>query len=128
MYKTILVRQLVEDGGRLLQELERRHFPITAAFWYDSPERDAWNLYIVSEAAQEPGPLEAYMRIQQAMAGLKLTSLSVDDIVVLGPQRSAFRDLRKTIEGVSQMSASGQRVKLEGVPLQDAYVYRWLYE
>jgi hypothetical protein len=128
MYKTILVKELIEDGKELLQELDRRHFPISAAFWYDSPDRDAWNLYIVSEAAHEPGPLEAYMRIQQAIAELKLRSLSVDDIVVLSPQRSAFRDLRRTIEGVSQMSASGERVKLEGVPLQDAYVYRWLYE
>lgn len=128
MYKTILVKELVEDGEKLLQELDRRHFPITAAFWYDSPERDAWNLYIVSEAAHEPGPLEAYMRIQQGMAGLNLASLSMDDIVVLSPQRSAFRDLRRTIEGVSQMSASGERVILEGVPLQDAYVYRWLYD
>ena len=128
MYKTILVKELIEDGEKLLQELDRQHFPISAAFWYDSPDRDAWNLYIVSEAAHQPGPLEAYMRIQQAMAGLKLTSLSVDDIVVLSPQRSAFRDLRRTIEGVSQMSVSGKRVKLEGVPLQDAYVYRWLYE
>jgi hypothetical protein len=128
MYKTILVKELIEDGENLLQELDRRHFPISAAFWYDSPDRDAWNLYIVSEAAHQPGPLEAYMRIQQAMGGLKLMSLSVDDIVVLSPQRSAFRDLRRTIEGVSQMSVSGERVKLEGVPLQDAYVYRWLYE
>jgi hypothetical protein len=128
MYKTILVRELIEDGERLLEELDRRHVQITAAFWYDSPDRDAWNLYIVSEAAHEPGPLEAYMRIQQAVSALKLTSLSLDDILVLSPQRSEFRDLRRIIEGVSQMSASGERVTLEGVPLQDAYVYRWLYE
>jgi hypothetical protein len=128
MYKTILVKELVEDGERLLQELDRRRFPITAAFWYDSPERLAWNLYIVSEVAHQPGPLEAYMQIQQAMAPLNGLSLSWDDIVVLSPERTQFRDLRKTIEGVSQMSVTGERVSLERVPLQDAYVYRWSYE
>ncbi len=128
MYKTILVKELIEDGDRLLQELDRRQFPISAAFWYDSPERLAWNLYIVSELAHEPGPLEGYMRIQQAMAGLKGVSLSLDDIVILGPRSTAFRDLRRTIEGVSQMSASGKKVNLEGVPLEDSYIYRWSYD
>jgi hypothetical protein len=128
MYKTILVKELIEDGEKLLQELDRRHFPMTAAFWYDSPDRLAWNLYIVSEVAHQPGPLEAYMRIQQAMAALNGVSLSLDDIVVLSPQRTQFRDLRKTIEGVSQMSVTGERVNLERVPLQDAYIYRWSYE
>ena len=128
MYKTILVKELIEDGERLVQELDRRHFPISAVFWYDSPERDAWNLYIVSETAHRPGPLEAYMQIQQAMADLNGLSLSLDDIVVLSPERTQFRDLRRTIEGVSQMSVTGERVSLERVPLQDAYVYRWSYE
>jgi hypothetical protein len=128
MYKTILVKELIEDGERLLQELDRRQFPITAAFWYDSPERLAWNLYIVSEVAHQPGPLEGLMRIQQAMAGLKDASFSLGDILVLSPRSTAFRDLRRTIEGVSQMSASGKRVNLEGVPLQDAYIYRWSYD
>ncbi len=127
MYKTILVKELIEDGNKLLQELDRRHFPISAAFWYDSPERLAWNLYIVSEIAYESGPLEGFMRIQQALAGLMGVSLSLDDIIVLSPQSTAFRDLRRTIEGVSQMSASGKKVNLEGVPLEDAYIYRWSY-
>ena len=39
-----------------------------------------------------------------------------------------FQDLRKTIEGVSQMSVTGERVNLERVPMQDAYVYRWSYD
>jgi hypothetical protein len=54
--------------------------------------------------------------------------LSLDDIVILSPQRTQFRDLRRTIEGVSQMSVTGERVNLERVPMQDAYVYRWSYD
>jgi hypothetical protein len=128
MYKTILVRELIEDGDRLLKELDRRQFPISAAFWYDSPERLTWKLYLVSEIAHQPGPLEGYIRIQQAMADLGEASFSLDDIVVLSPSSSAFRDLRKTIEGVSQMSISRKRVNLEGMDLGDAYVYRWSYD
>jgi hypothetical protein len=99
MYKTILVKELIEDGERLVQELDRRHFPITAAFWYDSPERDAWNLYIVSEVAHQPGPLEAYMQIRQAMAALNGLSLSLDDIVVLS------EDSRRPLSVMSETDA-----------------------
>jgi len=128
MYKTILVKELIEDGEKLLQELDRQHFPTTAAFWYDSPERQEWNLYIVSEVAHEPGLREAIRRVREALAALKGVSLSLDDIVILSPQRTQFRDLRRTIEGVSQMSVTGERVNLERVPMQDAYVYRWSYD
>jgi len=127
MYKTVLVKELIEDGERLMQGLDRRHLPITAAFWYDSPERLAWNLYIVSEMAYERGPLGAYTLVREALAALNGTSLSLDDIVILSPQRMQFRDMRRTIEGVSQMSVTGERVNLERVPMQDAYVYRWSY-
>jgi hypothetical protein len=128
MYKTILVKELIEDGEKLLQELDRQHFPITAALWYDSPERQEWNLYIVSEVAHEPGLREAIRRVREALAALKGVSLSLDDIVILSPQRMQFQDLRRTIEGVSQMSVTGERVNLERVPMQDAYVYRWSYD
>jgi hypothetical protein len=128
MYKTILVKELIEDGEKLLQELDREHFPITEAFWYDSPERLEWNLYIVTEKAYEPGPLGAYTRVREALATLNGVSLSMDDIVILSPQRMQFRDLRKTIEGVSQMSVTGERVNLERVPMQDAYIYLWSYD
>ena len=128
MYKTILVKELIEDGEKLMQELDRQHFPITAAFWYDSAERQEWNLYIVSEVAHEPGLREAIRRVREALATLNGVSLSLDDIVILSPQRMQFQDLRKTIEGVSQMSVTGERVNLERVPMQDAYVYRWSYD
>jgi hypothetical protein len=128
MYKTMLVKELIQDGERLLQELDRQQFPILAAFWYDSPERLAWNLYIVSEVAHQPGLREGYTSIQEVLAGLNGVSLSLGDIMILSPRSTTFQDLRRTIEGVSQMSATGKRVNLEGVSLQDAYIYRWSYD
>jgi HEPN domain len=82
----------------------------------------------VVREVHQPGPLEAYMQIQQAMGALDGLSLSLDDIIVIGPRSTAFRELRKTIEGVSQMSVSGKRVSLEGAAHEDAYIYRWSYD
>ncbi len=124
MYKTVLVKDLVEDGERLLQKLEVQKFPISAALWYYVPERMNWMLVIVSEVARH-GSLEAYMRIEQAMAGLKTLTLSLDDILVMSPHTRQFEDLRRTIEGVTQMGPPGQRISLDGMYFEDAYVYRW---
>ncbi|HEV2232846.1 MAG TPA: hypothetical protein VGV68_05515 [Terriglobia bacterium] len=128
MLKTILVKELVDDGEKLLQELDRRQFPITAAFWYESPERQRWKIYIVSDAAHQLGPLEGYKRVQEAMGALGGLSFALDDVAVWSPRSSTFRELRRTIEGVSQTSVSGERVHLEGAALEDAYIYRWSYE
>lgn len=125
MYKTVLVKELLEDGERLLQELDRQRFPIVAALWYYVPERMNWKLIIVSEAANAPGPLEAYMRIQTAMSRLKSLEISLDDVLVMGPRTRDFQDLRRTIEGVTRVALSGEHVNLEGVVFEDAYVYRW---
>ncbi|HTV55814.1 MAG TPA: hypothetical protein VMI06_13000, partial [Terriglobia bacterium] len=76
MYKTILVKALVEDGEKLLQQLDRQRFPIVAALWYYVPERMNWKFIIISEAANAPGPLEAYMQIQTAMSRLKGLEIS----------------------------------------------------
>jgi len=123
MYKTLLVRELIEDGERLLQGLEGQGFPLCAALWYYVPERMMWKLVIVSDVA--PDPLEAHMRIQQAMTALKGLSFALDDILVMRPDSRDFLDLRRTIEGVTRMAATRQRPTLEGVDFEDAHIYRW---
>ena len=125
MYKTVLVKELIEDGEKLLQELDRRAFPLSAALWYLDPDRGAWKLVIASEIADTPGPLEAYMRIDQAMATLKGIGLSMGDIVIMSPKSRSFEDFRRKIEGVNALAAPEHRVKMEGLEFDDAHIYRW---
>ena len=84
MYKTILVKQMIEDGAQLLRRLDERGVPVRAAAWFDDPEKAAWKLVIVTSVAANPGPLEAYMQIQHAMSGMNL-SVALDDITVMSP-------------------------------------------
>lgn len=124
MYKTVLVRQLIEDGARLLEQLDKNRFPIRAAAWFYDPEKMSWKLVIVTSVAGNPGPLEAYMQIQLAMNGQGL-SLSLDDIIVMSPSSRKFEEFKRTMEGVAR-GALLNRVSPEGVVFDDAYVYRWL--
>jgi len=125
MYKTILVKQMIEDGARLLQRLDETDVPVRAAAWFDDPEKMAWKLIIVSPAASKPGPLEAYMRIQHAMMGLEL-NIALDDIVVMSPSSRKFESFRRTMEGVAKGALLHPKGSSEGVAFDDAYVYRWL--
>jgi hypothetical protein len=125
MYKTILVSQMIEDGAKLLKRLDDRGIPVSAAAWFDDPEKQSWKLVIVTSVAQMPGPLEAYMQIQFAMSGLTL-SFALDDIVVMSPVSRKFEEFRRTMEGAARGEFLHPKPPSLGVSFDDAYVYRWL--
>jgi hypothetical protein len=125
MYKTVLVKEMVEDGARLLHRLDERGIPVRAAVWFDDPEKSAWKLVIVTSVAANPGPLEAYLQIQHAMTGMNLT-LALDDITVMSPASRAFEEFKRNMEGVVKAATLHPKNPAMGVSFDDAYVYRWL--
>jgi hypothetical protein len=125
MYKTVLVKQMIEDGARLIKKLDAVDIDVQAAAWFDDPEKMAWKLVIVTSVASNPGPLEAYMRIQQAMNGLNF-NIALDDIVVMSPNSRKFENFKRMMEGVAKGELLHPKGSSEGVAFDDAYVYRWL--
>lgn len=116
---------MIEDGAKLLQALDGRGVPVRAAAWFDDPDRMAWKLVIVTSVANDPGPLEAYLQIQQAMGGLTL-SILLDDVIVMSPSSRKFQEFKRTMEGVAQGALLHPKGGSGGVAFDDAYVYRWL--
>ncbi len=57
MYKTVLVKELIEDGAKLSKGWIRIGFPIQAAVWFYDPEKMSWKLVIVSNVAGIRGHL-----------------------------------------------------------------------
>lgn len=125
MYKTVLVREMIEDGAKLLKALDDRGVPVRAAVWVDDPEKMAWKLAVVTSVAGSPGPLEAYLQIQQAMNGLDL-KIGLDDITVMSPNSRKFEEFKRTMEGVAKGTLLHPKDPSKGVVFDDAYVYRWL--
>jgi hypothetical protein len=125
MYKTILVKQMIDEGALLLQRLDTQGVPVRAALWYDDPEKLEWNLVIVTPVAGDPGPLEAYLQVQTAMSGLDL-GIALDDIMVMSPSSRKFEDLRRTMEGATKGAFLHAADPSHGTTFDDAYVYRWL--
>jgi hypothetical protein len=95
MATSILVRPNIPDSVRLLKELDREQFPLTAAFWPfpESTGRD-WHLVISSALVDREGGLPAYQRIQRALRNLPDIRISVADIVAVGTNDPVVRSLQ----------------------------------
>ncbi|MGH9454788.1 MAG: hypothetical protein ACRD2O_12550 [Terriglobia bacterium] len=136
MYKTVLVKDLIEEGRQLVGKLHGSGFPVTAALWYFIPERSNWKLIIASPSIGKLGAHEAYRLIQMVLTTLKPSNLSatpagnelnlsLDDIFLMDPKSTQFRDLRRTIEGVFHNAAPGQMPDFQGAEFEDAHIYYW---
>jgi hypothetical protein len=115
---------LIEDGKILLERLDKQDVPVEAAVWAYQPDRETWTLVVVTDVAKQPGPLEAYTRIQTAMTGLDL-DLALDDILVMSPDSHSFAEFRRAMEGVARLALARGGSSAKGLSFDDAYFYRW---
>ncbi len=123
----MLVNQQIDDGRKLLEQLDAqpfpRRFPVSAALWYYWPEAERWRLVIISPVADRKGPDYGYSRIQDALSKVKMTTLSLDDITLIGKQDPEFIELNVAEGTTWPESLEGHARPLR--PFEDSYVYRW---
>jgi len=111
MYKTALVKTDIEDGRRVIDEIEKI-IPITAAFWFYREEDDEWKLVVVSPGVEAKGPIDLYTKI-----ALLLNDLAVDS------HRPVTMPLTR-ITMTSTHHPTYLRIKRFGDAFNDAYIYK----
>ena len=116
MLKKILVKELVDEGQRLLEALARNRFNVKAALWHYFPEATEWRLVIVSPAVGR-GPLAAYTRVQSVLASTKPSYL-------MSPQSPEFRELLGEVAMGGQLGVGPATGPTSRVVFEDDYVYR----
>lgn len=127
MYKRILVKELIDEGHRLLEALKKNRFPLKAAFWHYFIEPEEWRLVLVSPVVDRAGPLSAYTRVQRVLGKTNPAHLTLSDISVFGPLSPDYRNLAA---GVSSAGTSGagpavhQAHTIANIVFEDAYVYQ----
>lgn len=122
MYKTELVDQDIKDGRIVLDLLERRGLPVTAAFWAYFDEEDEWNFVIVSPDVDERGSAQIYTELFAPLHKLQ-TELAPrtlnfwwDRIRIISPASLTYKELKQHAGPVGGPVREG--------PALDAYIYK----
>jgi hypothetical protein len=92
-----LVGAEVADGARLLAELDRLGFPVTAAFWVPATGGLGRRLILASAVVDTEGSLPAYQTISAALRRLPSLGLSRTDIMAVGESDPVVQELRRTL-------------------------------
>jgi hypothetical protein len=123
MVKKKLVAELIDDGAKLLRELDRLSFPVEAMFWLHLAEEDYWRLVIASTLVHDLGGGAVYRRLDEELRKIELSGTTLEDISLVDPQSAQHRSLLAQA-GSSGRLASGP----EWLEFEEAIVYRWTGE
>ncbi len=126
MVKEALVEKNIEEGKRLIEELDGKNFKVQAALWFYSADSDEWRLLIASPFVEKNGPKKSYNFIQAVLSRLSPSAeISLKDISVLSPSNDLIKLLRsafRTGSGISGIRFT--RNVINNTMIEDAYIYR----
>jgi hypothetical protein len=89
-----LVKDLLDDGQKLVVELLQRGFEMIAAFWLKASDDDRWYFYLVSPVVETEGIAQAYGRLHPLVRAMP-QPLGIDllKIKLIGPSDPIAQDV-----------------------------------
>jgi hypothetical protein len=120
MVKKSMVIELIEDGAKLLRELDRNGYPVEAMFWVDEPDDDRSRLVIASPDVISQSSMPGYQLIQKLLPALDLSGLELSDIYLAEPDSKRFQALLAFANNSNRINAGPTWFRKA-----DAVVYRW---
>jgi hypothetical protein len=126
MDQEILVREMIEEGKRLLERLVAEGVPVTAACWVKESENERWYLYIATPLVPEDGVTrQAYMRIntvlRQLEGSFEFDPFRIRAFAASSPVAEAILALYKHHPRRGPIRYRDYR--LGDVSVEDAYIY-----
>jgi hypothetical protein len=122
-----LVEDLIDDGQRLADELARRGFPVTAAFWLKPSERNRWYFYVVSSVVDDEGLTQAYRRLHPVVRAMpELLWIDPLEIRLIGPSNPIAQDvlaIHSRVRGPRATPIRWRGTRLGNVSVEGAYLY-----
>lgn len=119
----------IAAGQKLLRQLARDGFPLTAAAWVKTADDSQWFLYLVSPMVEQQGLLETYKGVHQSLDSLGDLSIRSSDVKVVADTDRAGKGLRTPIDALARqyprlrdaISWDGQIFGFDS--LEGAYLY-----
>jgi hypothetical protein len=124
MVETSLVMQQIQDGEKIIKQLQDKHVDVTAACWLLESERDRWIMYIVSKLVDEKGRLEASKAFHATyfqMPELWIEPLDVKFIGMTDPIAKEILEIQQ--RGPVRLQTRYTLHKLGGLRSGDAHIY-----
>jgi len=124
MDQELLVDYRVEDGQKLIAELVRSGFDVTAAFWVHTPDDDLWQLYIASDSVDSNKIGDAYGILYGCLQRIATPSISISEVKLVRPSNPIARDalaIRARYRGRVPTKFKGER--FGGLSIDEAYIY-----
>jgi len=126
LVKEILSSTEIEAGEELLKRLDNAKADVIAAYWIYVPEAAEWHLEFVSPQVESEGPFEFYSKVIDLVSSPpEMTYLSLNTIMVLGPNYSFFKLLKSAIGYEKAFSNVWLSRYVVGNELVDMYIYRF---
>lgn len=125
--KEQLTDAMIQAGAEVTSKLDEIGLPVTAAFWFWTPDLNEWRLLFASEEVSTKGPRAVYEKIRQALdeLGAKATAAPLSIIGVLEADAELVRLLKaavRTAPGVGRIRFS--KNVINGRFIDDALIYR----
>lgn len=126
MDKTILVKDDILEGKKLIQHLETTNFQVNSALWFYNSELGMWRLILASEYLDRHGPKEAYAFVQKELEKVSPIDISLNNITIVGANDELINLLRRVVEtgdkDIMEMRLVGNAI--DGVMVEDVLIYR----
>jgi hypothetical protein len=123
----LLVTSHIDDGRRLLEQLDRDRFPVSVAFWVKRSDEGSWRLYIASPTFDQERFGESYRNLYSSLDRLKGLSDSVSpaDISLItdtSPIAKDAQDIRDRYPSRNPVGYRGER--LGDLSIYEAQIYQ----
>jgi hypothetical protein len=122
-----LVNDIIDAGRKLVEELPKRGFSVTAAFWLKTSDDGKWHFYLVSPVVDAKGLPMAYRELHPLVRTMP-QPFGIDplEIKLIGPKNALARDVLTTnrqaaAHGTTPLRWSGKQAG--NVCIEDAFVY-----
>lgn len=127
MDKIFLDLKYIEDGERLIKELDKTDFGVHSSFWNYMENINEWRLIIATKLLRQFGPKESYGRLQKIIYSMKpLLSFSLSNITVLADDNILIQVLSTVIktksDAINRIRMTNNNFK--GIFINDILIYR----
>ena len=123
MDTAVLVKTDREGAWNLLEELKRKDFSMSAAFWQYLSEDETWRLFIATKLVDKEGSIAAYSRLQALINDMSpelAEEFSVMNISLIGPDANQVNALRRRH---GKIDFTRTRIRRFSLSPEEAYVY-----